>query len=243
MLAELKRGGVPRYIGAQDIRIEGDTRAEVLCFSHRGRIRRLACETVFLHHGVVPNTQAARALGVAHHWSTQQQCFVPTLDCWGRSDVPGVFVAGDGAGIGGAKAAALSGRLAALAIACDAARLTPDERDRRARPLRSARAREQAPRPFLDTAYPPCAQALSPRDETLVCRCEEVTAEHGPRSCPRWMPRPQSDQDLWPRRHGAMPRALLRIDSHRPSGRGHWADAGPDRLLSHSPATEARDPG
>ena len=31
MLAELKRGGVPRYIGAQDIRIEGDTRAEVLC--------------------------------------------------------------------------------------------------------------------------------------------------------------------------------------------------------------------
>lgn len=176
MLAELKRGGVPRYIGAQDIRIEGDTRAEVLCFSHRGRIRRLACETVFLHHGVVPNTQAARALGVAHHWSTQQQCFVPTLDCWGRSDVPGVFVAGDGAGIGGAKAAALSGRLAALAIACDTARLTPDERDRRARPLRSARAREQAPRPFLDSAYPPCAQALSPRDETLVCRCEEVTA-------------------------------------------------------------------
>lgn len=31
-------------------------------------------------------------------------------------------------------------------------------------------------RPFLDTLYPPPPWLRDPRDETLVCRCEEVTA-------------------------------------------------------------------
>jgi len=35
---------------------------------------------------------------------------------------------------------------------------------------------ERAARPFLDRAYPPCAEALAPADDTIICRCEEVTA-------------------------------------------------------------------
>jgi bacterioferritin-associated ferredoxin len=37
-------------------------------------------------------------------------------------------------------------------------------------------ARERAARPFLDRAYPPYAPALLPSDDTIICRCEEVTA-------------------------------------------------------------------
>ena len=43
-------------------------------------------------------------------------------------------------------------------------------------PLRTALSREVAARPFLDAAYPPCAEVLLPADSTIVCRCEEVTA-------------------------------------------------------------------
>ncbi len=176
MLAEIARARVPRFTGATGLAIEGADKAEAVRFNCKGRTRRIACDTVFLHHGVVPNTQAGRSLNLSHVWDAGQSCFVPVLDDWGQSDVPGIFAAGDGAGIGGAGAAEHAGRLAALRIAEDLGRLSESERDRLAAPLREARTRELAARPFLDRAYPPYAEALSPADATVVCRCEEVTA-------------------------------------------------------------------
>lgn len=176
MLAEIARARVPRHTGASDIRIEGTAKAEAVTFTRGRRRHRIGCQTVLLHHGVVPNTQAARSLGVAHAWDAGQSCFVPRLDGWGQSDVAGVFIAGDGAGIGGAKAAAIAGRIAALKVAEDLGRVSTSERDRQAAPLRAAMNRELAARRFLDRAYPPHAGALLPDDATVICRCEEVTA-------------------------------------------------------------------
>ncbi|MGX0877084.1 NADPH-dependent 2,4-dienoyl-CoA reductase/sulfur reductase-like enzyme [Roseovarius sp. MBR-154] len=176
LLSEIIRAGVPRYTGATAIAIEGAGRAEAVTFACRGRARRIACDTVFLHHGVVPNTQAARSLDVRHVWNAAQHGFVPVLDEWGQSDVKGILIAGDGAGIGGAKVAKIAGRLAALQVAGELERIDRATRDRRAVPLRAAKARELAARRFLDRAYPPAAQALDPADATVICRCEEVTA-------------------------------------------------------------------
>jgi NADPH-dependent 2,4-dienoyl-CoA reductase/sulfur reductase-like enzyme len=176
MLAEITRARVPRYTGASDIAVEGSHKAEAVTFIKGGRTHSIVCDTVFLHHGVVPNTQAARSLGVSHTWDVGQSCFVPSVDDWGQSDVPGVSIAGDGAGIGGAKAAEATGRLAALKLAEDLGRLSATERDRHTAPLRTALSGELAARPFLDAAYPPYADAVSPADATVVCRCEEVTA-------------------------------------------------------------------
>jgi len=176
MLAMISRAGVPRYTGATGLAIDGGERAEAVRFTRRGRTHRIVCDTVFLHHGVVPNTQAARSLGVAHAWDAAQSCFVPSVDDWGQSDVPGIWIAGDGTGIGGAKAAEIAGRLAALKIAEQMGRLTASARDAQAAPLRASRSRERAARPFLDAAYPPYDGAIAPADDTVVCRCEEVTA-------------------------------------------------------------------
>jgi NADPH-dependent 2,4-dienoyl-CoA reductase/sulfur reductase-like enzyme len=176
MLAEITRAKVPRYTGATDISIQGEGRAEALHFTSRGRTHQLACDTVLLHHGVVPNTQAARSLGVRHRWNAAQACFVPTADAWGQTDVTGLFIAGDGAGIGGANAAEYAGRLSALKLAEDLGYITAQTRDRLAARLRTALRHQLAIRPFLDRAYPPCAQAMSPEDATIICRCEEVTA-------------------------------------------------------------------
>lgn len=176
MLAAIRRAGVPRFTGATDISVEGQDRAEAVVFTCAGREHRIECNTVFLHHGVVPNVQAARSLDIPHEWRADQACFVPQLDGWGESPVAGVFIAGDGAGIGGAKVAEIAGRLAVLKIAEAAGRLSVKERDQRAAPLRRMIRRELAARPFLDLAYPPFAGALAPVDETIICRCEEVTA-------------------------------------------------------------------
>ncbi|WP_416881359.1 NAD(P)/FAD-dependent oxidoreductase [Marivita sp.] len=176
MLAEIIRARVPRYVGASDIAVEGQGRAEAITFVKGGKRHRIACDTVFLHHGVVPNTQAARALGVPHRWKTAQACFAPELDAWGETAVPGLFIAGDGGGIGGAKAAEIAGRLTALRLAEASGRLAKADRDRRAMSLQAAWRFQRAVRPFLDTAYPPYWAALTPVDETIICRCEEVTA-------------------------------------------------------------------
>ncbi len=179
MLAEITRARVPRFTGATGLAIEGTDKAEAVTFTNKGRTKRIACETVFLHHGVVPNTQAARSLEISHRWLAAQNCFVPVLDDWGQSDIAGVFIAGDGAGIGGAKAAEYTGRLAALKMAEDTGHLCASERDHKAGPLRKALSNEMAARPFLDAAYPPYSEALHPADSTMICRCEEVTAGAG----------------------------------------------------------------
>jgi NADPH-dependent 2,4-dienoyl-CoA reductase/sulfur reductase-like enzyme len=176
LLTEIIRARVPRYTGATGITVEGEDRAQAVTFTKGGRKQRIKCQTVFLHHGVVPNTQAARSLGVTHGWDEGQSCFVPTVDDWGQCDIPGIFIAGDGAGIGGAQAAELAGPLAVLKLAEELGRLSATDRDRQATPLRTALNRELAARPFLDAAYPPCPEASSPADSTVVCRCEEVTA-------------------------------------------------------------------
>ena len=176
LLNDLRRAGVPRFRGATDISIEGGGRAEAVNFTCGRKRHRIACETVFLHHGVVPNTQAARSMDIEHAWSNDQRCFVPRRDDDGRTDIPSVFIAGDGAGIGGAKAAAIAGRIAASRIATDLGKLSEDECRsfiwKEARKLR----RELAARPFIDRAYPAFSEAIQPRDDTIVCRCEEVTA-------------------------------------------------------------------
>jgi bacterioferritin-associated ferredoxin len=88
--------------------------------------------------------------------------------------VANLLVAGDGAGVGGALAATFSGRLAALGAAHALGRIDAATRDAAAAPLRAARARHLALRPFLDALYAPRPPRLD--DSTLVCRCEEVTA-------------------------------------------------------------------
>lgn len=176
LLWALRRAGVRRITGARDLAVEGEGRVVALTFTAGGRVQRIACETVMLHQGVVPNTQISRALRMEHDWLAGQHGFAPRLDAWGESTVPGVFVAGDGAGIAGAVAAEAAGRLAGLQVAHQLGRIDMATRDMRARRPAARLVAERAIRPFLERAFPPAAQVLAPADGTIICRCEEVTA-------------------------------------------------------------------
>lgn len=176
MLRAIKAAGVPFHKGATDLRVEGEGRAQALSFASGGKRRRVEADVVALHQGVVPNQQVTRLLGCKHEWDAAQRCFRPVLDDWFGSSVEGVSVAGDGGGIGGAKAAEIRGRLAAIGAAFRLGRIDAAERDRHGAADRAALTRELSIRPFLDALYPPSDQALRPADEVMICRCEEVTA-------------------------------------------------------------------
>jgi NADPH-dependent 2,4-dienoyl-CoA reductase/sulfur reductase-like enzyme len=172
LLLALARAGVPIRRGVRGLRALG-----------RGSLERvgweggeIAADHLLLHEGVIPNVQASLALGLRHEWDEDQLCWRPALDEWGRTSVSGISVAGDGGGIAGAAAAALSGRLAALDAALALGRIGEEEGRRRADPIRAALARERALRPFLDRLYhPPQAVLAPPEGEIVACRCEEVT--------------------------------------------------------------------
>lgn len=174
LMLALRRAGVPFHTGATGLAIDGQERAAAVRFNAGGRAHRIDADVVLLHQGVVPNTQFSWSLRATHRWDEAQLCWTPQADAWGELDVPGIFVAGDGGGIGGALAAACQGRLAGLAAAQQLGRIDGAERDRRAAPVRAELATQLAVRPFLDALYRPKLRV--PADDVIVCRCEEVTA-------------------------------------------------------------------
>ncbi|WP_414442686.1 FAD-dependent oxidoreductase [Burkholderia sp. 22PA0106] len=176
LLARLRASGVAWYRHASALAIEGDAGVRGVTFSHRGERHALPADMVLLHHGVVPNTQLTRLLRLEHTWSDAQLAWHPIRDGWGATSLDGIWIAGDGAGIDGARAAEASGALAALGVAGALGRIGADERDRLARRWQRQLERERAVRPFLDALYRPPRWIGSPPDAVLACRCEEVSA-------------------------------------------------------------------
>lgn len=173
----LRRAGVPIIRHVAELRAEGEGRLQRLHYrTQDGREAEVAAEVLLVHEGVVPNIHAPLALGCAVNWHEGQHCFVPALDIWGETSQANVFVAGDGAGIGGAEAAEPRGRIAALRVAAKLGHLGEGDIEAAVRPERVRLPHALALRPFLDALYAPRPQVFAPADETIVCRCEEVTA-------------------------------------------------------------------
>ena len=159
------------------LRAEGEGRVQSVLFRRGdGAEQRIPADTLLLHQGVIPNINLANATGCAQAWDETQRCWVPTVDSWGATSVEGVSIAGDGAGIGGALAAEHRGRLAALDALHRLGRMDREQRDREAAPHREALDKAERGRVFLDTLYRPGKDFRVPQDDTIVCRCEEVTA-------------------------------------------------------------------
>jgi len=156
--------------------VEGTTAATGARFAVDGQTHSLSIDQLLLHQGVVPDVNLAGAAGCAFAWNELQACFAPVVDAWGGTTVPGLYVAGDGAGIAGALAAEASGRLTALAVANALGRIDGSARERAAQRHRRDSAMATRGRLFLDTLYRPADAFRLPEGDTLICRCEEVSA-------------------------------------------------------------------
>ena len=177
LLRKIQTAGVHRYTNASHFKAQTTDDGSIeFSFRQKGQRKDLTCSLLLIHQGVIPATHMSRSAGITHEWNASQVAFQPIADIWGNTNLPGLHVAGDGAGIGGAETAAACGELAALNILRDCGKITTDARDQQASAPRSKLFRARAIRPFLDAAYTPPAEFLSPSDETIVCRCEEISA-------------------------------------------------------------------
>lgn len=145
-------------------------------FSSLGKERALSGSAVLLHEGVVAETRITRLARLRHKWNSGQRYWHVESDIWGQTNLDGISVAGDCAGVRGADGAMALGRLAALNIGCKLGRISADARDALGKSALRAVRRGDAMQPFMDAVFKPNPACLVPADDAIVCRCEELTA-------------------------------------------------------------------
>lgn len=174
---DLKQAGISTLHNVSDLHAKGNEQLASVSFRHKRRQHSIETDLLLIHFGVTPHTHLSRVAGCRHDWDKSQQCWRPQLDDWGNSSIDGILIAGDGAGIGGARTAEHAGRLAALQVVHTLGLIQRRERDRLGRNDRKWMRDEMHIRPFLEAFFHIPGQLLSvPDDDTIVCRCEEVTA-------------------------------------------------------------------
>lgn len=177
----LLNGGVPIYYGVSRLQAKGSDRLETVDFGWErlgiARRKTLSTDSLLVHFGVIPRTNLTRSAGCHHVWDRGQQCWCPQVDVWGNTNVPGLAVVGDNAGIGGARSAEHSGRLAALEAARSLHLISSQQRDRQGQADLNWMRKDLRVRPFLETLYRlPDSLLIPSDDDTIVCRCEEISA-------------------------------------------------------------------
>lgn len=171
-LRTLRRHGVTPRTRATVVAAHGDDRVRAVAVAALDRAwrvvpgseREIECDAVAVGYGFTPQLELPLQLGCATHLDVDGS-LVATADDRQRASVPGVYLAGEVCGVGGAPLAVVEGTLAGA----DAAGAAPDRRLLR----RRAALRAFAVAMHRTYRVPPGWQTWL-TDDTLVCRCEEV---------------------------------------------------------------------
>ena len=132
-------------------------------------------DSLLVGFGFQPQIEITAVLGCRHHFDEEAGGWCCTVERdRGATDMSGVFASGEVCGVSGAVPAALSGRIAGLAAA---GQILDEEtsRERRTLSRRLQRARRFA-RGLNRRFMPPAGLVGLLSDETVICRCEDVTA-------------------------------------------------------------------
>lgn len=139
-----------------------------------GSTRELECDTVAVGYGFTPQTEIPLQLG-CEMVRDADGSLVARVDSRQRSTVEGVYIAGEACGVGGARLSVVEGELAGLHAAYTTGGPAPD-RQRLARLLKQ-RAAQRSFAAAMHQAFPvPDGWQTWLEPDTVVCRCEEVTA-------------------------------------------------------------------
>lgn len=171
----LALAGHPIQSGVRAIRAEGADRVEALVWIDvSGKERRVEVDAIGASFGLKSEAQLADLAGCRFGFDQKSRQWQPERTPEGRSTVPGIYLAGDGSGIGGADVAELTGEMAALSLIEDLGQ-----------PVEEARIQDLAKQldsyaPFrsaLEAAYPFPHHLIEQIDDSvMICRCEGMTA-------------------------------------------------------------------
>ncbi len=188
-VATLTRHRVRLHSRSVVLRAEGAGQVESVTTAHidrhgalvPGSARTVASDVLAVGWGFTPQLELPLALGCATRVDVDGS-LVCVVDAEQRSSVPDVYVAGEACGVGGAALAVVEGRLAGAAAAghsgaghsgAGPSGAGHSGADRRLRQRRTALRRFAVAMHAVYPVPPGWTDRLT--DDTVVCRCEEVT--------------------------------------------------------------------
>lgn len=183
-LRNIKRHHIPIYRSHIISKVHGTSeveKAEIVKVDRlwnpiRGTEKEISVDSVAYGFGLIPSTELTRLCGCNHIYDDLRGYWRVERNERMETDIPGVFAAGDGLTIKGYSAAIEEGRVAALEACTQLDRVGRREVDRYLRPsLRKLKRFNRFGQimDVLSRPRPGIFKILS--DDTVVCRCEEVT--------------------------------------------------------------------
>ncbi|WP_439679208.1 NAD(P)/FAD-dependent oxidoreductase [Embleya sp. MST-111070] len=184
-LRTLRRAGVPVHTRTLLLRAEGEQHVTAAVLARvdqdwrpvPGSARTVGCDTVGTGYGFVPSTELARQAGCAAHWNGPAGGWVLDHDDAMRTSLPHIWAAGELTGVAGAEHAVATGRRAGLDIVRSLGLLESAPYDRELRSIEGELAATGRMAAFLDHTCAPHRAGLHALadDDTVLCRCEEIT--------------------------------------------------------------------
>ena len=182
-LGRLLRSGIPIMAGHGVSAVEGDSRVTGV------QLRRLnsqwqfsdepgksiACDAVLFNQGFTSTTDLVSQAGAEIVWNELMQTWEPVRDANFRTTIPGLYTAGDCAGIGGSQVSAAEGELVGQSLVAE---LTDQSVDSRRREQLHRRLRRlKTFREGMEEVFRVGAGVDTwTKPKTVVCRCQETTA-------------------------------------------------------------------
>ncbi|MGB3441280.1 MAG: FAD/NAD(P)-binding oxidoreductase, partial [Actinophytocola sp.] len=169
-LRVLRKYRVPFHTRATVVAAHGDDRVRAVTVARLDRDwrpvaeREIACDAVAVGYGFTPQLELPLQLGCDTRVDTDGN-LVAAADEWQRGSVPGVYLAGEVCGVGGAELSVVEGSIAGT----HAAGAAPDRRLPRKRSALRAFAAAMHDTYRIGDGWQDWLT-----DDTLVCRCEEV---------------------------------------------------------------------
>lgn len=184
-LWKLRKGKVPHLVSHAIVEARGEQEVKEAVYARvdkdwkpiPGTEKTVEVDTICIGYGLIPSIRLSRLCGCEHKYEPRFGGWIPCHNETMETSLPGVFVAGDSAGIAGALVAMEEGRLAAIKVSQQLGYITKEEAQHRSLPifkkLRGLRRFELA----LNEIYL-IRSGLFTRitDDTIICRCEEITA-------------------------------------------------------------------
>ena len=143
-----------------------------------GTERTFDVDMISLGYGFLPVARLARLCGCAHAYDPVLKSWKPKTDTLMQTSVANIYTAGDSSGVDGADLAEVEGRIAGTHAATELGKMSMDERDRRLNVLFHTRERIKRYSKVLNRVFSPRSGLFTiMEDDTIVCRCERVTAK------------------------------------------------------------------
>lgn len=184
-LRAMQRAHIPYRFGRAVVAAQGKDRVEAAVIARlnaqgrplAGQTETIPVDALCISFGFAPNVELAQLAGAALRFEPLRGGWAPEVDATLQTTVPGLYVAGEAAGVAGAAAALLDGHLAALAAANRLGRIGQAALEAEWAAASGRRRRAARFGGMLNTLFaPPSELDAITTDDTLVCRCEEVRA-------------------------------------------------------------------